>query len=125
MRARLEPLLHEAAQTGEPLTYAEMAGQLELEPPHTIHRTAMMLEELMRAQAQRGEPHLASFVISRARGGLPAPGFFALMRELGLYHGADTGEAAEALVARERRRCAEALIPHPSPHFWTPDAGWD
>ena len=123
MRARLETCLLEAAQTGKPLTYAELAARLELEPPHTIHQSAVMLEDLMCAQARRGEPQLASFVISRARGGLPAPGFFALMRELGLYDGPDSGEEAHELIARERRKCERSAALHPGSGRWTPDAG--
>ncbi len=123
MRARLETCLLEAAQTGKPLTYAELAARLELEPPHTIHQTAMMLEDLMREQARRGEPQLASFVISKARRGLPAPGFFALMRELGLYEGPDSGEEAHELIARERRKCGRSAVLHPGSDRWTPNAG--
>ena len=97
--------LIEVARTGQTLTYAELAGRLGLRPPHTIHRTALLLEDLIREQAETGEPQLASVVISRARGGLPAPGFFMLMRDLGLYDGADAGHDAHRFVETERARC--------------------
>lgn len=91
------------------LTYADLAKQLALEPPHAIHRTGLLLEDLMRAQAAKAEPQLASFVVSRARAGLPAPGFFVMMRELGLYDGPDMGTEARELVEDERARCAQWL----------------
>lgn len=96
------------ARAGQTLTYAELAGQLGLRPPHTIHRTALLLEDLIREQAEAGAPQLASVVISRARGGLPAPGFFMLMRDLGLYDGPDTGHDAHTFVETERTRCRDA-----------------
>lgn len=109
MAERLEECLVAAACAGRPLTYAELAARLQLRPPHRIHRTAMMLEDLMREQAGRGEPQLASMVISRARAGLPAPGFFILLRELGLYDGPEDGQAARQFLARERKRCVRAF----------------
>ncbi len=108
MDANLQSVLLDAAHNGQTLTYAELAARLGMRPPRTIHRTAMMLEELARAQADRGEPQLASFVVSRTRGGLPAPGFFMLMRELGLYDGPDTGRRARDFLDRERERCLRA-----------------
>jgi len=107
IRETLEDCLIRAARAGQTLTYAELAAQLALRPPHTIHRTALLLEDLMRDQAAKGEPQLASFVVSRARAGLPAPGFFILMRELDRYDGPDTGQPARAFVEQERVRCHE------------------
>lgn len=98
-----------AARAGRTLTYAELAGQLALQPPHTIHRAGLLLEDLMRDQADRGEPQLASFVVSKGRSGLPAPGYFMMMRELGLYAGSDAGPEARSLVESERERCTQLL----------------
>ncbi len=108
MRKTLEACLIQAARAGQTLTYAELAARLELRPPHTIHRTALLLEDLMRDQAAKGEPQLASIVVSKARAGLPAPGFFILMRELDLYNGPDTGQPARTFVEEERLRCQQA-----------------
>ena len=108
MEATLQSVLVDAAHNGQTLTYAELADRLGMRPPMTIHRTAMMLEELARAQAEKGEPQLASFAVSRTRGGLPAPGFFMLMRELGIYDGPDTGRRARDFVDREHERCLRA-----------------
>lgn len=109
MRDILRSVLLSAARSGRTLTYAELARQLALAPPHTIHRTGLLLEDLMRDQAAKREPQLASFVVSRARAGLPAPGFFMMMRELGFYDGLDTGTEAQEMVENERARCAQLL----------------
>lgn len=109
MRDILRSVLLSTARSGRTLTYAELAKQLALQPPHTIHRAGLLLEDLMRDQAAKAEPQLASFVVSRARGGLPAPGFFVMMRELGLYDGPDMGTEARELVEDERARCAQWL----------------
>jgi len=107
MRGSLKALLIDAARSGRTLTYAEVAKSLLIQPPHTIHKAALVIEDLMRSQAAGNEPQLASFVVSKARAGLPAPGFFILTRELGLYDGADDGAAARAFVEAERKRCLE------------------
>lgn len=101
----LRNILETAARRAETMTYAELASQLNLCPPHIIHRTTRLLEDLMRDQAKAGEPQLSSFVVSRARAGVPAPGFFILMRELGLYDGPYEGVAAHRFIVEEQRRC--------------------
>ncbi|KWV91054.1 hypothetical protein [Erythrobacter sp. YT30] len=105
MREALWALLMDAARSGRTLTYAEVARSLQLPPPHTIHKAALLIEDLMHSQAASNEPQLASFVVSKARGGLPAPGFFILARELGLYDGAGEGAEARAFVEGEHERC--------------------
>ncbi|MBO6527965.1 hypothetical protein [Erythrobacter sp.] len=105
MLEALEEALIDAVRDERTLTYAELTAQLQIRPPHSIHRTALLLERLMRDQAAQNVPQLASFVVSRARAGLPAPGFFILLRELGLYDGPDTGQLASAFIEAERTRC--------------------
>lgn len=102
---RLEGLLIDAAKNRSPLTYQQVAQLLELQPPHTIHQAAALIEEMMRNHAKAGAPQLASLVISRARGGLPAPGFFMLLQELGLYDGSVDGEDARRFHSTEMQRC--------------------
>lgn len=104
----LERVLIAAAREGRMMTYAEAARALALPPPHTIHRTAELLEALMRHHAEARAPLLASLVISRARGGLPAPGFFVLAGELGLYSGPVDGAEARAFHAGEVAACLAA-----------------
>lgn len=105
---RLEELLSKAAIERGTLTYAQVARALELEPPHTIHQTTELLAALMRKHASERVPQLASLVISRTRGGLPAPGFFMLLNELGLYGGSSDGDDAMAFHDVEKKRCYAA-----------------
>jgi len=109
MRDVLRSALLSAARSAKTLTYAELATQLALHPPHAIRRAGLLLEDLMRDQAGRGEPQLASYVVSKARAGLPAPGYFLMIRDLGLYDGPDKGPPARAFVEAERERCAQLL----------------
>jgi len=111
LTAPLMRLLTGAARAGRILTYAEVAKTLQLRPPYTIHQAALLMERLMRSQAARSEPQLASFVVSKARAGMPAPGFFVLAAELGLYDGTDEGPEARAFVEAERARCRAQFFP--------------
>ena len=78
------------------LTYQELARTLGLRPPNTIHRVVQALELSMREDAAAVRPFIAARVISRVRGGLPAPGFFDLATRLGLHDGSEHGERARA-----------------------------
>ena len=106
--AQLETLLIAAAREKRLMTYAEVARALDLPPPYTIHQAALLIEALMRRHAAAGAPQVASLVVSKARGGLPAPGFFALLAELGLYDGPADGPEAQAFHAAEVARCFAA-----------------
>ena len=105
MLDQLDALLREAARTRQPLTYQEAALLLEFAGPQTIHRLTELLETLMRRHAATGIPQYSCFVVARGRGGLPAPGFFMLLGELGLYRGSVDGDDAHAYIAAERQRC--------------------
>ncbi|HWS28110.1 MAG TPA: hypothetical protein VN259_16225 [Xanthomonadales bacterium] len=76
------------------LTYQELARALGLRPPNTIYRVVQALELSMREDAAAGRPFIAARVISRVRGGLPAPGFFDLATRLGRHDGSEHGESA-------------------------------
>jgi hypothetical protein len=78
------------------LTYQALARALGLRPPHTIHRVIQALELTMREDAADGRPFIAARVVSRTRGGLPAPGFFDLATRLGYHDGSESGAAARA-----------------------------
>lgn len=110
MIAQLEALLIAAAREKRVMTYAEVARALDLPPPYTIHQAALLIEALMRHHAAAGAPQLACLVVSKARGGLPAPGFFALLAELGLYDGPADGPTARAFHAGEVARCFAAAV---------------
>lgn len=81
------------ACAGGTITYQGLATELALVPPHTIHRVTRGLEALMAADAEAGRPPLAVVVVSRARGGLPAPGFFLAARRLGFIAPAEHAPA--------------------------------
>lgn len=108
MIARLEAMLLDAARERRMMTYREVARGLEIKPPHTIHKAALLIEALMRCHAEDGAPQLASLVISRVRGGLPAPGYFLLLRELNLFDGDGEGEVARTYHENEVHRCFDA-----------------
>lgn len=106
-RAELEAVLLPLARMRTVATYKQVADALGLVPPQTVHRTAMALEALMEEHAAEGRPQLAAVVVARARGGLPAPGFFAKLAALGLHDGPETGPEAAARHAAELDRVYE------------------
>ena len=68
----------------EQITYKTLAVTANITGPHKIHRLTSWLEQLMAEDHQSGRPLRAAVVVSKARGGLPAPGFFDKAKELGL-----------------------------------------
>lgn len=89
------------AEGGWPLTYRALADALRIPSPHTIHKLVGALEQTMREDAAAGRPFIAARVVSRSRGGLPAPGFFVLAAQLGRHDGSETGPQARAFHARQ------------------------
>ena len=83
-----------ARRTNKTITYAELADAASIPKPHRIRKLTDWLENSMRRDHAAGKPLEAALVISRKRGGLPAPGFFILCSELGLYQGAVSGHHA-------------------------------
>jgi hypothetical protein len=81
----LRKALLDQARAGQAITYGALATRLGLKPPQTIHRLAEALERLMEADAAAGRPLLAALCTSKARPGLPGPGFFLKARMLGVY----------------------------------------
>lgn len=80
---RLRNYLRGTAGRAIPITYQALTRALQLLPPNTIHRLTEALERLMAEDAAAGRPFIAALVISRASGGLPAPGFFNCAARLG------------------------------------------
>lgn len=97
----LRPVLEDRARTRRTVTYADLARAAGVPSPHTVHKTAEALEFLMAADAEAGRPLLAAIAVSKARKGLPAPGFFQTAAELGLYFGPDHGPQAATYHALE------------------------
>lgn len=107
---QLVALLIKIARQKTTLTYQQVAHALEIKPPYMIHQTAELLEDLIRINAQADTAQLASLVVSRARTGLPAPGYFMLLNELGVYRGSVDGEDARYFHASEVQRCYQLDI---------------
>ena len=66
------------------ITYNALAATVNMTGPHKIHRLTSWLEQLMAEDYHNDRPLRAAVVFSKARGGLPAPGFFDKAKELGL-----------------------------------------
>ncbi len=107
LQDRLRQALLDQVRTASLTTYRELAARLGVEPPQTIHRVTQALEVLMAEDAAAGRPLLAAFCVSRSRHGLPAPGFFAAARTLGLFTGDPEGPEAQAFHAHELRRALD------------------
>ena len=84
---RLRAHLQALATRRLPITYREAAKGLLLSPPNTIHQVTEALEQIMIEDAAADRPFIAAMVISKMRGGLPAPGFFDCAARLGRFAG--------------------------------------
>jgi hypothetical protein len=82
LRAHLQAV---AAQRRLPITYQKVAKGLLLAPPNTIHQVTEALEQLMAEDAAADRPFISALVISKARSGLPASGFFDCVARFGRF----------------------------------------
>ena len=98
---RLRVNLQALATRRLPITYQEAAKEMFLSPPNTIHQVTEALEQLMAEDAAADRPFIAAMVISKARGGLPASGFFDCAARLGRFAGDATGPDARVFHAVE------------------------
>ncbi len=101
---RLRSYLKVRAARRGTTTYRDLAKALELDPPNVIHQVTEALEVLMHEDHEDGAPFIAALVVSKARSGVPAPGFFQLAGSPGRYGGPDAGPDTEAHHAREIAR---------------------
>jgi NFU1 iron-sulfur cluster scaffold homolog, mitochondrial len=97
---QLRTCLQNMAAAGLTITYGGLAKLLELSPPNTIHQITVALERL-EEDAEAGRPFIAALVLSKARGGLPAVGFFDCARSLGRFAGDPNGVEARSFHASE------------------------
>jgi hypothetical protein len=97
----LDAALAELAATGRTTTYGALAQDLGLDGAGRIARLTAALEATMEQDARAGAPLRAARVLGRVSGGLPARGFFAKARDLGLYDGPDDGPQARIFHARQ------------------------
>ena len=98
---RLRAHLQALATQRLPITYLEAAKGLLLAPPNTIHQVTEALEQIMAEDAATHRPFIAAMVISKWRGGLPAPGFFDCATRLGRFAGDATGPDARVFHSVE------------------------
>ncbi|MFT7388821.1 MAG: hypothetical protein ACI8VC_002078 [Candidatus Endobugula sp.] len=98
---RLRAHLQALATLRSPTIYREAAKEMLLIPPKTIRQLTEALEQLMAEDAAADRPFIAAMVISKWRGGLPAPGFFDCAARLGRFAGDATGPDARVFYAAE------------------------
>jgi len=108
---RLRAHLQTLATRRLPITYQEAAKAMLLSPPNTIHQVTEALEQLMGEDAAADRPFIAAMVISKARGGLPAPGFFDCAARLGRFTGDATGTDARVFHAVEFNAAVALWVP--------------
>jgi hypothetical protein len=111
---RLRAHLQALATRRLPITYQEAAKGMFLSPPNTIHQVTEALEQLMGEDAAAARPFIAAMVISKMRGGLPAPGFFDCAARLGRFASDGMGLDAWAFHAVEINAAFA---------FWGPPSG--
>ena len=99
--ARVRAFLGSVAKRRIVITYQELVNALQILSPHSIHRVTEALEHLMEEDAAADHPFIAALAISKARGGLPAPGFFDCARRLGRFAGDPDGQDAWSFHAAE------------------------
>ncbi|TNF19873.1 MAG: hypothetical protein EP318_13290 [Rhodobacteraceae bacterium] len=104
---RVRAHLCRLAATEESVTYQALARDLALQPPNTIHQLTVALERLMEEDAAADRPLIAALVVSRTRGGLPAPGFFECASRIGRFQGDPSGPDAALFHAAEIRRAID------------------
>lgn len=98
---RVRTYLSQIAGQTTPITYQALAEALHLSPPNTIHQLTVALERLIEEDAITARPLIAALVVSKARGGLPAPGFFDCARRVGRFDGDPSGPDGLAFYATE------------------------
>ncbi len=86
---RLAAVLDECRVQGRTMTYLQVVDALAIHAPQRIHQTTRLIEKMLKRDAEAGRPIRAALVVSRGRGGRPAPGFFDRARRLGLFDGTE------------------------------------
>lgn len=84
---RLRTELERARREHRTMTYLQAADAVGVKAPHRIQKLARLVERLLEQDAQAGRLPIGALVVSRARSGLPAPGFFDRAFELGIFDG--------------------------------------
>jgi hypothetical protein len=93
--------LESLAKRRIPITSRIWRRLSDLVIPISIQRVTEALERLMEEDAAADRPFIAALVISKAHGGLPAPGFFDCARRLGWFAGDPDGQHSWSFHAAE------------------------
>lgn len=93
LEGAVREILGDCARLRTTMLYRDLARESGIESPQTIHKTVMVLENITYKDYISGQPLLAAVAISKI--GIPRPGFFQLVRQLGIYNGPDDGEIAQ------------------------------
>ncbi|TDE34773.1 hypothetical protein [Antarcticimicrobium sediminis] len=99
--------LSRIAGAATPITYQALAKALNLSPPNTIQQLTVALEYLIEEDAAAARPLIATLVVSRARGGLPGPGFFDCAGRVGRFDGDPSGPENTTFYAEEFNKAVE------------------
>ena len=101
LEQRIRAHLCEIAGHAVPVTYIALAKALDLGPPNIIRQLTAALEILIEEDAAAGRPLIAALVISKGRGGLPAPGFFECAQRAGRFHAELSGPEEASFYTTE------------------------
>ena len=104
---RVRIYLCKIAGSATPITYQALAASLSLSPPNTIQQLTDALETLILEDAEASRPLIAALVVSKARGGLPAPGFFDCARRVRRFDGGTSGPDALTYHSKEFTEAVE------------------
>lgn len=104
---RVRAYLSQTAELSLPITYQALAKALKLAPPNTIHQLTMALESLIEEDAAAKRPLVAALVVSKGRGGLPAPGFFDCAQRAGCFSGEASETESAAFYADAFKKAVE------------------
>ncbi len=96
---RLKAVLEQARRERRTVTYLQAADAVGVEAPQRIHKLSRLVEILLKQDVDAGNTPLAALVVSRVRGGLPAPGFFDRAARLGVFDGHDPARFHSQLLA--------------------------
>lgn len=104
---RVRIYLSQIAGSETPITYQSLAKAVGISPPNTIHQLTLALECLIEQDVAAARPLIATLVVSKARRGLPAPGFFDCARRFGRFNGDLSGPESSTFYTQEFNRAVE------------------
>ncbi|MEM7054693.1 MAG: hypothetical protein AAF446_09120 [Pseudomonadota bacterium] len=101
---RLECTLDRLQRQRKTMTYLQCADAIDVQPPYRIHQVAELLESLIERDVRQGRPIRAALVVSRARAGRPAEGFYLKAKTVAVFDGTQPDQFHE--------QCLQDLFDH-------------